>query len=301
MSPLDLNLDTIPSLSDLASDHLAHHHTNLHKHDFRAASLQPRRYRDHLSRYGYKKRCGKFLTGDYHYYLSGHPIPCYGEYSIPPKGWSGRNIHYTKPTLRTKRYILWYKSRETWRWIGHKCPCCQWYRRQEAGGGEEEILEFTRDGFGLNSDQYVDDNEMGDARCECMDIEGDVEEQEFEVEEEQVEELGENSKDTATYNSPWSTLVDRAVERWERKKKWWIEGLGWEVYSNSERDEDEWSAMMEERGDIGGFELFESEDEGEGDMDGEGVEEDEDGDIECVQVNAGSEDESGWESGWEEL
>lgn len=40
----------------------------------------------------------------------------------------------------------------------------------------------------------------------------------------------------------WASLVDRAVGKWERKRRRAVEGLGWEVYSESEKSyiEDEW-------------------------------------------------------------
>lgn len=46
----------------------------------------------------------------------------------------------------------------------------------------------------------------------------------------------------------WASLVDRAVGKWERKRRRAVEGLGWEVYSESEKScmEDEWVDWNEE-------------------------------------------------------
>ena len=167
--------------------------------------------------------------------------------------------HDTSSVRSASRQLAHRAARETWRRIGYKCSCC-WCsaplpheRSQEARKlAKKEIARLRKYPKWMAKGRGWDDDktsEPGERWCSSRgDLTREGVPRPYEGEDERAIVWDGNAEAVVVRKTMergqdgWASLVDSAVGKWERKRRRAVEGLGWEVYSESDKSdmEDEW-------------------------------------------------------------
>ncbi|KAI5785080.1 hypothetical protein DFH27DRAFT_603912 [Peziza echinospora] len=262
----DENGDFIPydqQAENLNQNPRLHHPDTSTSKDLRSRSLPARRYRDHLYRYGYVKRAGKFAMRSYDDALS-NPTSL-----NPPNPYSSTPNHLTLAHNSPKRLLHKLVVRET-RWRNYTCPCCvrpdlapknpryraaladiitENHHHHHANPPWEE--EDAHDAHMREHDEAACFEQLRRWECSCCghvpaaDEHVEVYARRRREEEERwwLQERWRGRREDVEKGEGWGGLVDRALGEWEVGRRGWSKALGWEEVPRPEEEGDEESLV----------------------------------------------------------